>query len=168
MKYFLPVLLFLAACSGEPEWKEVTVNSRVQLSLPEGLMLSADPNPNALAHYEDTMKSIFLLVIPESKDTMKAYEMDHNLSTYFDEVCRDISSRLSGPAVQGMHAEKIGDHDAYIAIISGTSGTKKVQYVLAGIESPRIFYQLITAYPAEDSLKLRPQMEKILRSFREL
>lgn len=152
----------------EPEWKEVDINSRIHLSIPEGMILSAAPNPHALAHYEDTMHSTFLIVISESKDTMAAYELDYNLSTYFDEVCREISGRLSGAVISQVHSEKINGSDAFLGKISGTFGNKQIGYVLGGIETPKNFYQIITAFPVTDSVRFTPEMEQVIRSFREL
>lgn len=164
--YFL--LICMISCQTETSWKEVTINSRVSVSLPEGMTLSSEPNPHALAHYEDTMKSVFFILIRESKDTMKTYELDHNLSSYFEQVCRDVTDKLSGASPAIIQAEKISQKDAYMGYTTGTYGSKKIGYVLGGIETDAFFYQLITAYPVEDSVKAKPDLERLIRSFREL
>ena len=166
LSFAFSVLLF--ACSTEPEWHTVDINSRVSLSIPHGFELSSTPNTHALAHYEDTMHSLFLMIIPESKDTMKAYELDYNLSTYFDQVCADLLSKLSGGKISGIRAEKIGAASGFRGSILGTSGKNTVCYEIAAIESAKQYYQVITAFPAEDSVKYKVQMQKVISSFKEL
>ncbi len=165
---YLLSFIFLFSCSTEPVWKEVDINSKVRISLPEGFLLSSAPNPHAIAHYEDTMHSLFLMIIPESKDTMKAYELDYNLSTYFDEVCADLLSKLSGGKVSGISPKKIGTLASFQGTIEGTSGSQPVRYEVAAVESVEYYYQIITAFPAEDSLKYKDRMLKSIASFREL
>ncbi len=171
MKFHGPCLLsliFLLGCVSDPEIVEVSVNGKVKMLLPSSLTLSPKPNPDALLHYEDTIHSIYFLVIAESKDSMKAYEMDLNLNTYFNATCLDLNSRLSGAVNYGLKPETINGLAAFTGFVRGNSGKEKIMYSLATIESKKNFYQLVAAYPTDDSTRWKPVMGGVILSFREL
>src|SRR5687767_2432666 len=112
MMRFLLCGILLASCNPQPDFRDVTINETISIRIADHLVPATHANANALLHYEDTVHSVYLLVISESKDSMNAYEMDFNLSSYFDQTSKDLSSRLSAGTIKNVQAEKISGADA--------------------------------------------------------
>lgn len=159
--------LLVCSCAHDPEFRDVTVNNSVFIRVSDNLVPARNSNPNAILHFEDTIHSVYLLVIAESKDSMNTYEMDFNLSSYFDQTSKDLSARLSSGTIKNINAEKISGADAFISDIEGKTGKQNVHYKFAAIETGKHFYQVIAAFPSEDSLYSESLMTSI-RSFKEL
>ena len=80
------LLCLVVSCSKETQFREVTVNNRYSLSVPDYLQPCADLHKDASFQYQNTDKDIYAIVIDEQKKTKANYDLDYDIDLYFKNI----------------------------------------------------------------------------------
>lgn len=165
---FSITLLFLFSCSSETAFKEVKVNERYAVSVPEYMQACTDLHKDASFQFQNTEKDIYAIVIDERKKTMEKYDLDYDLDLYFKNSSQPFLETIKDGSVSVPSPEKINGEKALISEITGKIDQTSVYYKLGIIETPYAFYQILTWTSADNKSRYEQDMMRIIRSFKEL
>jgi hypothetical protein len=160
---FLLVSAFLFVSCSDHNWTNAMVNNTYSLQIPAYLETGVF-YPEASLQYKNEEREIYLVVIDESKAQFKEYGLDYDLRTYFNVTARKIDS-VSQPKVETMI---IHTDSALTATLTGTVNNTPVSYQILCLESKTRFYKLVIWMRAQDREKYSADVDKIIRSFKEL
>jgi hypothetical protein len=164
----LNAFLFIAAsCNNQTEFKEVNVNNKYAISIPEYLQPCVDLHKDASFQYQNTDKDIYAFVIDERKKTMAKYDLDYDINLYFKVASQPFLEAKSGKVGTPAH-EKIDGHDALVTEITGNLDGIEVYYKMGVVETPFAFYQILTWTRADNKAKYESDMKRMIASFKEL
>lgn len=171
-KYSIAVLLIsltLVSCTHETVFKEVKVNNRYSINIPDYLQPCADIHKDASLQYQNVDKDIYAIVINEKKITMQAYDLDYDLDLYFNSVAsRPFLETIKDGKVSPPGRQEINGNKAIIAEITGKIEANEVYYRMAVIESPYEYYQVLIWTRAANKDKYLADMTQMIESFKEL
>lgn len=167
---FLILLTFiLFSCSNETAFKEVKVNERYAISIPEYLQACPDLHKDASFQYQNTDKDIYAIVIDERKKTMANYDLDYDIDLYFKNIAsQPFLETIKNGKVSEPHHGKIDGHEALISEITGNVDGIDAYYKMGVIETPFAFYQILTWTRADNKNLYEKDMKRMIESFREL
>jgi hypothetical protein len=172
LRKFLVLLVVSTAVSGcthETEFKEVKVNNRYAISIPDYLQPCADLHKDASLQYQNVEKDIYAIVIDEKKVTMQDYNLDYDIDLYFNSIAsQPFLETIKDGKVSPPGRQDISGNKALIAEITGKIDANAVYYRLCVIESPYEFYQILVWTRAENKDKYLPDMTRMIESFKEL
>ena len=161
------LLFLIASCSNETAFREVKVNDRYAVSIPEYLQPCVDLHKDASFQYQNTDKDIYAFVIDERKKTMAKYDLDYDIALYYKVATQPFSEAKNG--IVGVPVkEKIDGHDALVSEIKGNLDGIDVYYKIGVIETPFAFYQILTWTRADNKDKYEGDMTRMIESFKEL
>jgi hypothetical protein len=160
-------LFIITSCSNETAFKEVKVNDRYAISIPEYLQPCTDLHKDASFQYQNTDKDIYAFVIDERKKTMAKYDLDYDIDLYFKVASQPFLETKNGKVSPPAH-EKIDGHDALVTEITGNLDGIDVYYKMGVVETPYAFYQILTWTRADNKAKYESDMKRMIESFKEL
>jgi len=160
-------LFIITSCSNETAFKEVKVNDRYAISIPEYLQPCTDLHKDASFQYQNTDKDIYAFVIDERKKTMAKYDLDYDIDLYFKVASEPFLETKNGKVSPPAH-EKIDGHDALVTEITGNLDGIDVYYKMGVVETPYAFYQILTWTRADNKAKYESDMKRMIESFKEL
>ncbi len=168
--FICAILIFtIVSCNTKTIFKDVSINSRYTISIPEYLQPCADLHKDASLQYQNTEKDVYAIVIDERKKTMENYNLDYDIDLYFKNIAsQPFLETIKDGKVSIPGRQEIDGHKALIAEITGKIEQTAVYYKLGVIETPYAFYQLLVWTRAENKDKVEPDMIKMLESFKEL
>lgn len=156
----------LFACS--PDDREVRVNNKYSITLPEGMKPVTGLNEEASLQHADEAVPLYVVVIDESKEEMQQHDLDYDLDLYYNNiVSRNFVESLSEVSISEPAKDSISGSPAYLVDVSGKAESGSIYYKLAIIETPSAFYQVLMWTTAGEREEQQPVMEKIARSFKE-
>lgn len=167
---FLFILPFLiASCKHEAAFKEVKVNDRYAISVPEYLQPCTDLHKDASLQYQNPEEDIYAMVIDERKKTMANYNLDYDVDMYFKNIAsQPFTEAIKDGKVSIPGRQEIDGHKALIAEITGNVNETNVYYKMGIVETPYAFYQIFTWTRADNKEEYVEDMTKIIESFKEL
>jgi hypothetical protein len=163
------ILSAFASCNNETVFKEVKVNNRYSISIPDYLQPCTDLHKDASFQYQNTDKDIYAIVIDERKKTMENYDLDYDIDLYFNSIAKQpFLETIKEGKVSPPGRQDINGHKALVADITGKVDGTAVYYRMAVIETPFAFYQILVWTRADNKDKYFPDMVKMIESFKEL
>lgn len=170
-KFLFSVVLIACAvsCNNETTFREVTVNNRYSISVPDYMQPCADLHKDASFQYQNTDRDIYAIVIDGRKKTMNNYDLDYDIGLYFKNIATEPfletirDGKLSAP-----RPKQISGNKALIGEITGKIDQTPVYYKLGVVETPSSFYQIITWTRGDNKTRYENDMSKVIDSFREL
>jgi hypothetical protein len=167
---FLLVMVFIfSSCSNENAFKEVKVNDRYSISIPEYLQPCVDLHKDASFQYQNTDKDIYAIVIDERKKTMAKYDLDYDIDLYFKNIAsQPFLETIKNGKVTTPVRETINGNSALVSEITGNVDGIDAYYKMGVIETPYAFYQILTWTRADNKDKYENDMKRMIESFKEL
>jgi hypothetical protein len=167
---FLLVMVFIfSSCSNETAFKEVKVNDRYSISIPEYLQPCVDLHKDASFQYQNTDKDIYAIVIDERKKTMAKYDLDYDIDLYFKNIAsQPFLETIKNGKVTTPVRETINGNSALVSEITGNVDGIDAYYKMGVIETPYAFYQILTWTRADNKDKYENDMKRMIESFKEL
>ncbi|HEX8516705.1 MAG TPA: hypothetical protein VF868_10935 [Bacteroidia bacterium] len=167
--FSVAVLSTFTACKQETAFKEVKVNNRYAISIPEYLQPCVDLHADASFQYQNTDKDIYAFVIDERKKTMVSYDLEYDIDLYFKNIAsQPFHETIKNGNVSEPKKEKIGGNNALVSEITGSVDGIDVYYKMGVIETPYAFYQILTWTRADKKAEFGHDMESMIESFKEL
>ena len=167
--FLLAILLVIVSCNREAVFKEVKVNDRYSISIPEYLQPCADLHKDASLQYQNQDIDIYAMVIDERKKTMANYDLDYDIDLYFKNIAsQPFIESIKNGKISPPGRQEIDGHKALIAEITGNINETNVYYRMGIIETPYAFYQILAWTRADNKEKYEQDMTKIIESFKEL
>jgi hypothetical protein len=170
-KLLLSIALFsfISSCKQETSFKEVKVNERYSISIPEYLQPCVDLHEDASFQYQNTDKDIYAFVIDERKKTMVSYDLDYDIDLYFKNIAsQPFHETIKNGKVSPPKKEKINGNEALVSEITGSVDGIDVYYRMGVIETPYAFYQILTWTRADKKEEFQDDMNTMIESFKEL
>lgn len=169
MKKLLLLLLVssIFACSSGKQ--EVRVNNQYSITLPAGMKPVTGLNNLASLQQADEGIPLYIVVIDESKEEMRSYDLEYDLDLYYSNiVSRNFVESLSEVSISEPVKEMINGAPAYMVDVTGKAETESIYYKLAIIETPSAFYQVLLWTASDQRQSMQPEMEEIARSVKEI
>lgn len=166
--FSITLLILITSCNNDTVFKEVKVNDRYAISIPDYMQACVDLHKDASFQYQNTEKDIYAIVIDERKKTMEKYDLDYDLDLYFKNSSQPFLETIKDGKVSPPSHEQIDGHKALISEITGNIDQTSVYYKLGVVETPFAFYQILTWTSAENKDKYEADMMKMIHSFKEL
>src|SRR6218665_1458713 len=161
--------LMLVSCTKETVFKEVKVNDRYAISVPDYLQPCVDLHQDASLQYQNTELDIYAMVIDERKKTMVNYNLDYDIDLYYNNIAsQPFVESIKDAKISPAGRQEIDGHKAIVTEITGKIDQSSVYYRLAVIETPYAFYQLLVWTRADNKEKYGADMMKMIESFKEL
>lgn len=164
---FSIAILFFLSCNNEASFKEVKVNDRYSISIPEYLQPCVDLHKDASFQYQNTDRDIYAFVIDERKKTMAKYDLDYDIDLYFKVASQPFLENKNGK-VGTPKKEKINGNEAIVSDITGNVDGIDVYYRMGVVETPYAFYQILTWTRADKKDEYSNDMNGMIESFKEL
>ncbi len=167
-------LLLLSSCfrSDDVRYKEIVVEDKYQLRIPETMQQSNELHDFAKLQYSDEQKGYFLIGIDEPKDDLRNLQLHYKLDDYSHFVTRTVSQGLDTVNVSTSTSHEVNGLSCISTDLFGAmTATEKpleVYYRLMVLESPSNFYQLIAWSARSRYQQFNPIADEIECSFREL
>ncbi len=166
---FLVVILTFTSCKKQTTFNEVTVNDKYTILIPDYVKPSAGMHQQASLQYQNQEKEFYVLVIDESQSDMKAYDLNYDIETYFQNIVSlPFKENIKNGVVSTPQKREINGANALVAEITGSVNNTDVFYKMAVIESPNKFYQVLTWTRADQKKEYEEDMLKIIESLKEL
>lgn len=163
------LLLWISSCKKETTFKEVKVNDRYSISIPDYLQPCVDLHKDASFQYQNTDRDIYAFVIDERKKTMANYDLDYDINLYFKNIAsQPFSQTLKNGKVSEPEHKKVDGHEALVSEITGSVDGIDVYYKMEVVETPYAFYQILTWTRADKKEEFEPDMDTMIESFKEL
>lgn len=163
------LLTFVVSCKKETVFKEVKINDRYSISVPEYLQPCTDLHKDASLQYQNTEIDIYAMVIDERKKTMANYSLDYDIDLYYNNIAsQPFLETIKDVNISPAGRQKIDGHKALISEITGKIDQNSIYYRLGVIETPYAFYQLLIWTRGDNREKYEPDMVKMIESFKEL
>src|ERR1700741_3058980 len=111
---------FVASCTHETVFKEVKVNNRYSIEVPDYLSPCTDLHKDASLQYQNTEKEVYAMVIDERKKTMQHYDLDYDIDLYYNSIAsQPFEETIKDGKVSPPGRETINGNKAIVAEISG-------------------------------------------------
>ncbi len=163
------LLLTFASCYFDAVFKEVKINNRYTILIPDYLQPCTDLHKDASLQYQNTEKDVYALVIDEKKKTMMNYDLNFDVDLYFNNIAKQgFIETIKNGKISIPGRETINGSKALIADITGTVDQTQVFYKMGILETPFTFYQVIIWCRAENKQKYEKDMIKMIESFKEM
>lgn len=163
------LLTFVVSCKKETVFKEVKINDRYSISVPDYLQPCTDLHKDASLQYQNTEIDIYAMVIDERKKTMENYSLDYDIDLYYNNIAsQPFLETIKDVNISPAGRQKIDGHKALISEITGKIDQNSIYYRLGVIETPYAFYQLLIWTRGDNREKYEPDMKKMIESFKEL
>lgn len=170
----LCLLTFIFSCGSSDEVETVTVDHKYSLELPSFLSKGTGLHDDASLQYQNVFKEFYIVVIDEPKkgfiDVLKDTEYSPDLQGYYDVLTGGLEETIENINFEPVKDVQINGLKAKTFSITGTIAEKKLDifYKIAYIEGKDSFYQIVTWTIKDSKDKYAPQMDKIIRSFKEI
>ena len=162
-------IFILTSCTTKTSFTEVNINDQYSVKLPSFLDRTDKLHKEASLQYENKEKEFYVVVIDERKKELKQYDLNFNLSSYFDSVKKQvISNGLENAVISAGKEMKIDSFNAMSAEITGKTGKEKVFYKFAVVESNEHYYQIFVWTLNDYREKYSADMDSVIYSFKEL
>lgn len=136
-----------------------------QVTVPGGWMIEKDLNPLAVIQASNRIRELYVVVIREGKDELGN---SFTLEGYNDFVRKNYETMLSNPIITDSANVKINGFDAKQFEAAGTVQNVKIKYVVATVETPNNYYQILTWTLPDSFEKNKGILFDVLNSFKEL
>lgn len=167
--FFLLCVIALTSCTHKTVFKEVTINNRYTISVPEYLQPCNDLHKDASLQYQNVEKDIYAIVIDEKKSTMADYNLDYDIDLYFNSIAsQPFLDNIKNGKVSPPGRQQINGNKALIADVTGQIAETNVFYKMCIIETRFTFYQILIWTRADNKEKFEPDMITMIESFKEL
>jgi len=171
-KQFLFLLIAISvfsSCNKKTVFKEVKINNRYCVLMPDYLQPCTDLDKQASLQYKNGETGIYALVIEDRKKEMQNYDVNLDIDSYFNTIAKQgFVEGIKDGKISIPGRQEINKNKALVADVTGKVNEIEVLYKMAIIETPYTFYQVLIWTSAENKEKLQPDMIKIIESFREL
>lgn len=136
--------------------------SHYALDLPS-TMTAGDFDEHASLQYADRNAELYVMVIDESKEKIASFGLDYDLETYMKIAVR----RLDSTGLYRASTRNLGNYKAIQTEVKAKFKGENMVYQLTAIETETGFYQLLIWTLESRYEKHKPEMERIITSFRE-
>lgn len=170
MKRPFPILGFLLALSilaffflfrSEPvKFKEVKLEGKFSISIPEYLVSADNADPNALLQYQNEKEQLFVVVY-ERRDTFPT-----SIEASFKKFTDRLIPKIGDAVMVKYYPKRINAHHAMIGNIRGKVNGTGVYYRVALIEAGRTCYEIIIGIADDNRSNFEEDINSILASFR--
>jgi len=157
------VATLFSYCKKPTQFKEIQVANLFSLQAPVYLNATAGdfPFPVALQYASDSL-GVFLMVIDTSREGMN----ENNLKMYYDSIVSQPfidSVKITKPQLV-----KVDNDSAYTSEMIGNTNGIKVFYEIEAIATKQRYYTILTWAKLDKKEALKPDMIKMLSSFRDI
>lgn len=167
---FLSTSIIILSCVNTAVvYREVMVDNQYTLTVPDYLHPCSGLHKKASLQLQNLDDDLYVIVIDEKKITLRDFDVNYSLKTYFDNVIQQpFVKNIKYPVINKYPKEiKIAGNKALMSTIKGLVNNRLVFYKFAIIETPNYFYQIIIWTRDDKKEKLENEMQKIIESFRE-
>jgi len=154
--------------SSSTKFNEATAAGICSIKIPEYMSVAKDLNESAVLQYSNPKEEMYLIVIADSKDEMKAANVNYTLQSYFDFAAKNLEGSVTNYKLTAPKSKKIHGNDALIGEINGNFNQYEVMYKLGTIESSKRFYQILTWTMGENRTKYGNDMNIMIESLKEV
>jgi hypothetical protein len=166
--FSVAILSLISSCKQESAFKEVKVNERYAISVPDYLQPCAELHEDASFQFQNVDKDVYAIVIDERKKTMVNYDLDYDIDLYFKTASQPILQTLKNGKMSPVNSKEISGNKAMISEINGKFDEIDTYYKLGVIETPYAFYQILTWTRADKKVEYESDMNDMIESFKEL
>lgn len=167
--FSIAIISTITSCTKETVFKEVKVNDRYSISVPDYFQPCTDLHKDASLQYQNTEIDIYAMVIDERKKTMENYSLDYDIELYYNNIAsQPFLETIKDAKISPAGRQTIDGHKVIITEITGKIEQNAVYYKLAVIETPYAFYQLLIWTRDDNREKYEPDMTRMIESFKEL
>jgi hypothetical protein len=167
--FSVAILSLVASCKNETTFKEVKVNDRYSISIPEYLQPCVDLHKDASFQYQNADKDIYAIVIDERKKTMANHDLDYDIDLYFKSIAAEpFLETIKEGKVSTPTAQNINGNKALVGEITGKIDQTPIYYKLGVVETSSSFYQIITWTRQDNKEQMESDMTHMIDSFKEL
>ncbi|MEW6208995.1 MAG: hypothetical protein AB1631_11555 [Acidobacteriota bacterium] len=175
----MPVLIFLLAfvsclprdalkkmsedASGKPKVLR-SKDGGSQITIPASWKEETTLNNEAVIQAADVLNEMYVVVLADNKE-----DFDNMTVEKYSELTRGAMMQgISSPQIGTPSRTTINSYPAMQCEIRGTVENVKIAYLHAVAETPKHFYQILTWTLPSRFEKNRPQLEEVMRSFKEI
>ena len=158
--------------------KEVNVEGRYSMMLPDYLKPGSDLNTEASLQYQNPYNEIYIIVIDESKDDFKKTFIENGdydfskgiLVNYTSVQMESIKSNLSSVISENLRTLETGAGTAIVYDVTGTQDgiEEQMGFSVEFVEGKLNLYMIMTWCFALEKSKYQADMDAMLSSFKEL
>lgn len=174
LKWLSPaiVALGLVACNeSNSSFETKDVEGQFSIEIPDYMEKLNLENPDAIFQYGNELKEHYVMVIMETHEELKQYDLEMSIEEYADLSIEFLKSSINDPVV-----EEVGEG------VTTVNGMEAVGYKINGVfpqnnldifyyamfyRSEKAFYYVTTWTLAEREEKFIDNMEKIVHSIKE-
>jgi hypothetical protein len=179
MKNFLSLFLLsviIVSCGFSGEFQTITVEGRYSLDVPKELTTTTEMHAEASLQYMNVIREFYVLVIDEPIDEFDKAVRENELENvvtmdeegYSSLVTSGIKDGLSNLEEEVPVKAKINGMPSIIHKFSGHINDIDVYYNFGVYRGQKNYYQVLTWTMKDHKEKYSPEMEKIIRSLKEL
>lgn len=154
--------------SSSTKFNEAIAAGICSIKVPEYMTVAKDLNASAVLQYSNPKEEMYLIVIADSKDEMKAANVTYTLQSYFDFAAKNIEGSVTNYKLTSPKSKKIHGNDALVGEINGNFNQYEVMYKIGTIETSKHFFQILTWTMGENRTKYGDDMTIMIESLKEL
>ncbi len=171
---FLCLLAFIFSCGSSDEVETVTIAHKYSIELPTFLSKGTGLQDDASLQYQNLLREFYVVVVDEPKFGLSEILMNAgytpDLQGYFNILTADIEGTMENTEIESVKDIQINGLKAKTFSMTGTIPENNIDvfYKMAYIEGEDSFYQIVTWTMKKNKDKYAPQMDKLIRSFKEI
>ncbi|WP_338760770.1 hypothetical protein WAF17_14215 [Bernardetia sp. ABR2-2B] len=172
----LSIVLSFSACNTKTTYETIKTDQKYSLDLPTYLQPANDLNDDATLQYQNLIKEFYVVVIEDSKeDYNQMLEMSDTTGTNSNKF-ESFSKLFSDSYEQNLNLTidknptdfKIGSLSAKTFSMTGTLEESEIYYHFTLIDGKDTYYQVLQWTLAGRKESYKGEMDKIIKSFKEL
>lgn len=165
----LMIALVMAGCGAKKtKFNEAKVAGKFTMQVPEYLAVATDLNKSASLQYSNPAEEVYMVVIDDSKEEMKAADVNYTLQQYFDFAAKNLEGSVNNYKLSTPVSKKINGNSALVGEITGKFDKYEVYYKIATIESAKHFYQVLSWTMGDRKDKYAADMDTMIESVKEI
>jgi hypothetical protein len=171
MKHYFILFFLLAAFTSfaqKPVFKETKGKGNFTILIPDYMIVDESLNDQASLQYSCAAQEKYIIVIVDSKQELKDASAEYTLQTYYDFAAKNIQSMIESSNLEKPTKSKINGNTSLTGSITGKFKEYDIYYKLEVIESEKNFYQVLTWTLASNKKDFGKDMDKMLKSLKEL
>jgi len=165
----LMIALLIAGCGAKKtKFNEAKVAGKFTMQVPEYMAVATNLNKSASLQYSNPTEEVYMVVIDDSKEEMKAADVNYTLQQYFDFAAKNLENSVNNYKLSSPVSKKINGNSALVGEITGKFDKYDVFYKIAAIESSKHFYQILSWTMGDKKDKYSADMDAMIESLKEL
>jgi hypothetical protein len=156
------LLSFVSSCNYSSESREINAENKFTLSVPGFLEETDELKPGAPIQVRNKFRNLYVVAFPDPQPAAGDQE-------FYENGIRVLKSALKNPQVSDTVHLQISGHPCIQTALFGKMQGENIFYLHLAVMGGKQRYEVCTWTRSEERwLRFRPDMEKILTSFREL